>query len=120
MSVPMPEKVPGVGFYNHYKHDPEGTINNYVYEVMGIGFHTEDDVRPSEKHFVVYRPLYEAAVYQAERFLGMPCYDSRPLGMWMGDVEKEGKIMPRYVKITDPEVIEKLTKIQGEMYPKGN
>lgn len=116
MSLPMPRKVPEPGFYYHYKHDPAGTVNNYAYEVIGVGFHTEDDARPGEEHFLVYRPLYEAYVYKASKELGIPCFDNRPLEMWMEDVEKNGKTIPRFTKITDSKIITELTKIRDEMY----
>jgi hypothetical protein len=112
----MPQRVPEKGLYYHYKHDPQGAINNYAYEVMGVGFHTEDDTRPGEQHFVVYRPLYEASIYIASKSLGIPCFDNRPLEMWMENVEKGGKTFPRFAKITDSTVIAQLEKIKGEMY----
>ncbi len=113
----MPQRVPEAGFYYHYKHDPKGSVDNYAYEVVGVGFHTEDDTRPGEEHFLIYRPLYEASVYKASKELGIPCFDNRPLGMWMGDVEKDGKKFPRFQKITDPVIIAELQKIRAEMYP---
>ncbi len=116
MSLPMPQRVPEPGFYYHYKHNPNGAVNNYAYEVMGVGFHTEDDVRSGEAHFLVYRPLYEASVYKASKELGIPCFDNRPLEMWMEEVEKDGKKFPRFQKITDPVVVAELEKIRGEMY----
>jgi len=116
MSLPMPKRVPEVGFYYHYKHDPEGLVNNYAYEVMCVGFHTENDVRPGEEHFLIYRPLYDQNVYKASKELGIPCFDARPLEMWMGDVEKDGKTFPRFQKISDPEVILQLEKFRVEMY----
>lgn len=116
MSLPMPKRVPDLGFYHHYKHDPNGLVNNYVFEVVGVGFHTEEDTRPGEEHFVVYRPLFEASVYKASRDLGVACFDNRPLEMWMGEVEKDGVVSPRFKKITDPKVIAELEKIRNEMY----
>jgi hypothetical protein len=116
MSLPMPKRVPEQGFYYHYKHDPSGPVNNYAYEVLGVGFHTEDDTRPGEEHFVVYRPLYEASVYRASKELDVLCFDNRPLEMWMGEVEKEGVIIPRFKKITDPDIIAELERIRAEMY----
>lgn len=46
----------------------------------------------------------------------MPCFDARPLAMWMGDVTKDDKTFPRFQKITDPELISQLEKIREEMY----
>lgn len=103
--------VPENGFYYHYKHDPSGVVNNYAYEVVGVGHHTEDDCRPEDQHLVVYRPLYEAFVYKAGKL-----FDLRPLEMWMGTVEKEGETVPRFTRITDPERIRELTAIRESMY----
>ena len=113
----MPQRVPEKGFYYHYKHDPNGPVNNYAYEVVGVGFHTEDNARTGEAHFLVYRPLYEAAVYKASKELGIPCFDNRPLEMWMEDIIKNGEKIPRFKKITDPRIIAQLEKIRTQMYP---
>lgn len=81
MSLPIPKRVPEIGFYYHYKHDPDGSKENYAYEVIAVGFHTEENARVGEEHFVIYRPLYDAAVYKMSRGLDIPCYDARPLEM---------------------------------------
>ncbi len=117
MSLPIPKRVPQRGFYYHYKHDPNGVVNNYAYEVVGVGFHTEGDTRPGEEHFVIFRPLYESSVYTASKGLKIPCFDARPLGMWMSDVFKDKKTIPRFSKIIDPAVIEELVRIKDHMYP---
>src|SRR6202030_4172939 len=44
--VPPPEQCPEPGYYYHYKHDPNGPLNNYAYYIYGVGHHTEDDCRP--------------------------------------------------------------------------
>ena len=103
-------KEPALGFYYHYKHDPAGTVNNYAYEVMGIGHHTEID-SIDESAMVMYRPLYEARVYRAGKH-----WDLRPLGMFMEDVEKNGKTMHRFAKIEDKNVIKTLSEIRDQMY----
>lgn len=107
----IPTRVPKNGFYYHYKHDPQGAVNHYAYEVVGVGVHTEDDCRPEDTSMVVYRPLYEASVYTAGKL-----FDLRPLEMWMGDVTKDGKTFPRFQEITDAEVIAKLLVIRDQMY----
>lgn len=118
MYAQKPAKVPAVGFYYHYKHDPNGEVNNYAYEVLGVGFHTEEDARPGEEHFVTYRPLYaDAPVYKAAQELGVPCFDNRPLTMWMGNVEKGGVMIPRFRRITDPLLVANLELVREEMYP---
>ena len=108
----IPTRVPENGFYYHYKHDPSGAVNNYAYEVVGVGVHTEDDCRPEDTSMVVYRPLYEASVYTAGKF-----FDLRPLEMWMGEVEKDGKTFLRFQKITNPAVLAELKEIRDRMYP---
>lgn len=107
----IPTKFPEKGFYYHYKHDPAGLINNYAYEVIGTGCHTEDDCRPEDVNLVIYRPIYEATVYKAGKF-----FDIRPLNMFMENVTKDGHTFPRFQKIIDPTVIKKLEKIRDEMY----
>jgi|SRR3989344_3697920 len=107
----IPDKIPENGFYYHYKHDPKGAINNYAYEVVGVGCHTEDDCRPEDQNMVVYRPLYKSSVFEAGKL-----FDLRPLEMWMEKITREGKTFPRFQKITDPEIIEILKKIKDEMY----
>lgn len=107
----LPKVVPEPGFYYHYKHDPEGAVNNYAYEVVGVGHHTEEDCRPEDANMVVYRPLYEAFVYKAGKL-----FDLRPLEMWMGTVEKGGNSLQRFTKVTDSGVIEALTTIRAQMY----
>ena len=114
-SIELPENAPERGFYYHYKHDPAGPVNNYAYEFLAIGHHTEDDCRPEDALLANYRPLYETAlVYQMGKL-----NDNRPLGMFMETVEVKGKMVPRFTRITDPETIRQLKEIRNEMYPKG-
>ena len=111
--IKLPSKVPQVGFYYHYKHDPNGPVENYAYEFLSVQFDTEKDAVWK----INYRPLYkEAGVYQASLALGVPCTDGRPLEMWMENVEKDDKTVPRFEKITDPVVFAELVKIRDEMY----
>jgi hypothetical protein len=109
----IPSNVPPKGFYYHYKHDPKGAVNNYAYEVVGVGCHTEDDCRPEDASMVAYLPLYDnASVYRAGKF-----FDLRPLDMWMGTVERDGHTVLRFQAISDPEVVAELTLIKHQMYP---
>jgi hypothetical protein len=99
-----PENIPLKGYYHHYKHDSKGPINNYAYEVRGVGCHTEDGT-----WFVIYRPLYpEAFVYKAGKH-----FDIRPLTMFMEEVSPG---VPRFKKITDTDVIAELIKKRTELY----
>lgn len=93
------------GFYHHYKHDPNGPINNYAYEVLGIGSHTE-----KEEYVVVYRPLYHSS-YGTNKFA------IRPYDMFIENVQNNGNTVPRFRLITDEQVIEELEAIRDTMYP---
>lgn len=106
-------QLPEVGFYYHYKHDPRESVDNYAYEVVGVGYHTEDDCRPIDQYLIWYRPLYHAFVYRLGKGkLG----DTRPLSMFMESVTKDGKTLPRFTKITDAAIIMELTAIRDRMY----
>jgi hypothetical protein len=108
----VPDRVPEKGFYYHYKHDPKGTVNNYAYEFVSAGIHTEAGEDEVDAVMAIYRPLYEDAfVYKAGKL-----FDLRPLLMWMEDVTKDGKTFPRFKKITDPAIITELGAIKKEMY----
>ena len=114
--VPPPEKRPEPGYYYHYKHDPNGPLNNYAYYIYGVGHHTEDDCRPDDAFMQVYRPLYEGAY--AYRNGGM--FDLRPLSMFYKPAKlKSGEEVPRFTKITDPDVITQLQAIKARMYEDG-
>ena len=66
------------GFYYHYKHNLNGPINNYAYEVLSTGYHTEI-AGFDESAMVVYRPLYEnATVYKIGKH-----WNIRPLKMFL-------------------------------------
>lgn len=99
------------GLYYHYKHDPQGAINNYAYRVLGLGHHTEDDCRPEDQFMMVYRPLYPALVYRLGKL-----FDLRPAAMTMETVEYKGSTVPRFQKITDATTIAELERIEKEMY----
>src|SRR3989338_7306890 len=103
----IPEKVPAKGFYYHYKHDPSGPVNNYAYEVVGVGHHTENE----DMNMVVYRPLYDSFVYKAGKM-----FDLRPIYMFMEEVSKNGQVFPRFKMITDPKILLELDKTKKEMY----
>ena len=113
----LPTAFPQPGFYYHYKHKPENGVRDYAYYICGVGFHTEDNCRPEDINMGVYQPLYEtAAVYKAHLTLGVPTFDLRPLAMLMENVEVDGQTIPRFQKITDPDVIALLTTFRKEMW----
>lgn len=96
--------IPEKGFYYHYKHNPS-IFFDHSYEILGLSKNTEDD-----SFSVVYRPLYKNDWYEKCDF------SNRPLEMFMENVEKNDQAIPRFQKITDPEIIAKLVKIRDEMY----
>ena len=98
---------PEKGFYYHYKHDSSVSINDYAYEIMGIGVHTENKER-----LVVYKPLYINDRTKSSN----TDYFVRPFEMFTENVEKDGKTFPRFQKITDSKIIEELVKIRDRMY----
>ncbi|HUD03926.1 MAG TPA: DUF1653 domain-containing protein [Candidatus Paceibacterota bacterium] len=103
------QNIPAKGFYYHYKHDPKGLVNDYAYEVVNIGYHTE--LKGDDAMLVIYRPLYEAFVYKQGRR-----YDVRPLKMFMETVVKDGKTIPRFTPITNSKVLAELEAIKRQMY----
>jgi hypothetical protein len=97
--------IPENGFYVHYKHDPSGELHNYMYEVVGLARNTED-----KSYSVLYRPLYK------NDWFPPASYQARPLGMFMEDVEKDGRRVPRFSKITDPQLLLELENVRNKMY----
>ena len=91
-------KLPQKGFYYHCKHDPKLDINNYAYEVVGVARHSED-----RTYLVVYRPLYKSD------FSAHIDFCVRPLDMFMEDVVIKGIKQPRFKKIDDVDIINKLS-----------
>jgi len=110
--TPPPQQVPEPGYYYHYKHKKDGPVNNYAYYIYGVGHHTEDDCKEEDTFMMVYRPLYEAYVYKLGKM-----FDLRPLHMFYETAIVDGKEIPRFSKITDPEIIAQLKEIQVQMYP---
>src|SRR6266851_4305867 len=110
--VPPPEKRPEPGYYYHFKHDPDGPPNNYAYYIYGVGHHTENDCRPEDAFMQVYRPLYGGHM-----LTGGGLFDLRPLQMFFEPAEWKGKIVPRFTRIVDPELIAQLQAIKARLYP---
>lgn len=99
------------GFYYHHKHKEEDGVEQYAYEVIGFGLHTEID-DDNDARMVIYRPLYESTrVYR----LGKLC-DLRPYSNFIEDVTKDGITQPRFKRITNPELISHLESVRDRMY----
>lgn len=78
----MPEPLPPLpqiqtGRYRHYK--------GGEYEVIGVARHSE-----SLEPLVVYRPLHNDTGWWM-----------RPQAMFFGEVEVDGALQPRFVRVTD-------------------
>ena len=111
--TPPPDNLPMPGYYYHFKHDPHGSVNNYAYYIYGVGHHTEDDCSAEDAFMQVYRPLYEESY--AYRHGGL--FELRPLRMFFTPAKRDGKEVPRFTRIVDPDVIAELTAIKARMYP---
>jgi hypothetical protein len=115
----FPTKVPEKGFYYHYKHDPNGPVNMYAYELIGtafdseaVGFHSEKVDDFLRKEVVVYKPLYkDSLTYKSGRD-----FWTRAVSNFTENVTKDGRTFPRFQKIIDEQVIKDLEKIRDEMY----
>lgn len=97
--------IPENGFYYHYKHDASGAFNNYAYEIVGLARHSED-----KSHYVMYRPLYE------NNWLSPAKVSVRPLDIFNETVFVDGVSMPRFVKIENTELRERLRSVRESMY----
>lgn len=97
--------IPQKGFYIHYKHNSSGVLYNYMYEVVGIGRNTED-----KTYTVLYRPLYE------NDWIPPADLQSKPLDMFLEDIEKDGVKLPRFQLITDSNLIVELKNVKKKMY----
>jgi hypothetical protein len=95
-----------LGYYYHYKHDPQDRVEDSAYEVIGLAKQTED-----ESLLVLYRPLYES------KYLGEADCFARPLGMFTEEVERGCNRGPRFSHITDDAVVSKLEAIRNKKYP---
>ena len=117
-TTPSPPEALEKGFYRHFKND-QGTIdhpvNAFVYEVVGTGLHTESDFAYLNSPIVIYRRLYQmCGKYQTGAFF------LRSLADWTKMVpNSEGKLVPRFERITDPAVIAELEKIRAEILAQG-
>ena len=107
----LPTQTSELGLYYHYKHDPLGPIENYAYELIGVGINTEDNCGESNENMVIYRALYKSSINEKKNLFWL-----RPLSMWNETVNKEGKTFLRFTKITDASVKEHLGKIRDKMY----
>lgn len=93
------------GYYVHYKHDPSRSTYDHMYEVVGIGRNTE-----TKTYTALYRPLYKNDWFLPANF------QSRPIDMFLGNVKKDGKVIPRFTRITNKKLIAKLKILQKKMY----
>ncbi len=92
------------GFYYHFKHDPNLSINNYAYRLVGIAKNSE-----TEEVTVIYKPMYK------NKWLSEAELISRPIDIFMDTVNKPEYTGPRFRFIEDPEIIAKLNDMRVEL-----
>jgi hypothetical protein len=76
----------------HYKHYKSTGCLDHVYEIIGIGKHSETD-----EILIIYKPLYESSWMidsQAD-------FSVRPLEMFLENVIVDNKILARFELIND-------------------
>jgi len=83
--------IPQIG--EHYRHYKSAGGNHHTYEIIGIAKHSE-----TEELLVVYKPLFDGS---EDTRLGDAQMAARPLFMWHDTIVREGKEMPRFIKITE-------------------
>ncbi len=88
-------------YYYHYKHDPNLDLTNFAYQIIGFALHTE-----TEEILVIYKPLYKLNhIFEASFF-------ARPLSVFLEKVELNGQRVPRFSKIVNQIIIQKLQKLE--------
>jgi hypothetical protein len=85
--TPPPAELPEPGYYYHFKHDPDGPLNNYAYYIYGAGHHTEGDCR-TEDAFMKYTGHY---MWRAYAYRNGGLFDLRPLHMFFEPAEWKEK-----------------------------
>lgn len=97
--------IPENGFYYHYKHDGAKGLDNHAYKVTGLVRHSEND-----SLLVTYIPLYK------NDWLTPAQQCARPIELFFDEVVVDGKALPHFVKITDPQTIATLSEIKNKLY----
>ena len=99
------------GFYRSYKHSGQAGDYKHIYEVTGLGHRTEE-ANFNDATNVLYRPMYAASmVYEAGKR-----FDICSLVKFTSSVEYNSKLVQRFTKITDPELVLRLTWERHELY----
>lgn len=102
----MEIKLPIVdGYYYHYKHDPELSVNNFTYKVLGVSKDTENE----GEYKVIYKPLYE------QDFLGFANFSATALNMFIEEVKLNNKLISRFTQISNQNIITKLQEIEKKL-----
>ena len=91
-------------FYRHFKHNPNKGIEDHAYYVLGLTQNTEDRTKIS----VVYKPLYYCYPRQPDE-VGIS-FHNRPYEMFIEMINKAEYQGPRFIKITDENIINQLKK----------
>ena len=84
-------------YFYHYKHNSNLDLTNFTYQIIGVALHTE-----TEEILVIYKPLYKLNhIFEASFF-------ARPLSVFLEKVELKGQKVPRFSKIVNQIIIQKL------------
>lgn len=100
------KKLPELGFWQHYKHDPKKEWCDKTYYFVNYSLDSDTDGFRGR-----YLPLYEETGH-----LGPAKDYSISVERWMSEVEVHGKMVPRYTRVTDPEPLRKLEAKRKEKY----
>jgi len=103
--------VPRPGFHYHFKRKPDQPINSCAYEVIGISWNAEND-KEDEEPVVVYRSLYDPSSPIPGTGQAL---DHRRVSNFFEMVDREGKSVPRFVRVTNPEDYQRLKAIRDQM-----
>lgn len=82
--VPPPKELPEPGYYYHFKHDPNGPVNNYAYYIYGVAITLKMIAGPKTllfKYIARYTKSHMPTVtVGCSTFVPCTCFTNRPSG----------------------------------------
>ncbi len=84
--------IPQIG--EHYRHYKSTGGMDHVYEVIGIAKNIEMEIDDPDSIMIVYKPLYHADILDGTHATMF----TRPLSLFIDEVEIDGKMRPRFTK----------------------
>jgi len=110
--IPASQKTARAGYYYHFKHDSDGREQLRLLHLRRRPSH-EENCRSEDAFMQVYRPLYEEAYATGTAGFSI----CAQLHMFFDPADWKGKQVPRFTKISRPDVIVQLAAIKARMYP---